>query len=59
MPLKAGASSATIFGAMSAGSLLHAWLEHDLLHIRQLTELQHHWLGEHAAPYDPGYAGDW
>ena len=48
-----------VFGAMSAGSLLHAWLEHDLLHIRQLTELQHHWLGEHAAPYDPGYAGDW
>lgn len=48
-----------VFGAMSAGSLLHAWLAHDLMHIRQLTELQHHWLAERSAPYDPGYAGDW
>jgi len=48
-----------VFGSMSAGSLLHAWLAHDLLHIRQLTELQYAWLCRQAQPFDPGYAGEW
>lgn len=48
-----------VFGAMSAGSLLRSWLAHDLLHIRQLCELQYAWTVAQSAPYDPGYAGEW
>jgi uncharacterized damage-inducible protein DinB len=48
-----------IFPPIKAGDLLHAWLAHDLLHIRQLVELHHGWLCAQATPYEPGYAGDW
>jgi hypothetical protein len=48
-----------VFGAMSAGSLLRSWLAHDLLHIRQLCELQYAWTVAQSEPYDPGYAGEW
>ena len=47
------------FGDIQAGDMLTAWAGHDLLHIRQLTEL--HWahLGEQALPYITRYAGEW
>ena len=48
-----------VFGSMSAGELLAAWLAHDCLHIRQLNELRYAWLATMAAPYPVGYAGDW
>ena len=48
-----------IFGSMSAGELLVAWLAHDCLHIRQLNEIRYAWLATMAAPYAVGYAGDW
>ena len=48
-----------VFPPITAGDLLHAWLAHDLLHIRQLTELHHGWLCEQSAPYEAGYAGEW
>jgi hypothetical protein len=44
--------------SLRAGDLLAAWLAHDFLHIRQLTELQHAWHAQQAAPYACGYAGD-
>ncbi len=42
-----------------AGDLLAAWAAHDLLHLRQLVELQYHGRTEDAAPYDVEYAGPW
>ena len=32
-------------------------LDHDLIHIRQLTRLHYRWLERTAAPYRPEYAG--
>ena len=48
-----------VFGTMTAGTLLHSWLAHDLLHLRQLVELQYAYHARAAAPYSVGYAGDW
>lgn len=45
--------------SLSAGDLLHSWLAHDLLHLRQLLELQRAWLLRQAEDFDTGYAGDW
>jgi len=39
--------------------LAHAWLAHDILHLRQLVELRWHHLTSEAAPYDVQYAGPW
>jgi hypothetical protein len=52
-------SHVTPFGQISAGDLGASWLAHDLLHIRQLTEL--HWLYtvSFVNPYQLIYAGDW
>jgi len=47
------------FGSMSAGELMAAWVDHDLHHLRQLVELHHGWWARVAAPFDPGYAGEW
>ena len=44
---------------MRAGDIAAAWAAHDLLHIRQLTELQHAWHVRQSAPYTCGYAGEW
>ncbi|MSP63219.1 MAG: hypothetical protein EXR72_23340 [Myxococcales bacterium] len=44
-------------GPIKAGDLLHAWLAHDLIHIRQLTRLHYRWLKRSAAPYRLDYAG--
>ena len=48
-----------IIGQISAAGLLAAWLAHDFLHIRQLTEL--HW-AYHAQQFKTQrieYAGEW
>jgi hypothetical protein len=46
-------------GVYHAGDMLAAWAAHDVLHMRQLVELQHAWIVQLAGPYDSGYAGDW
>jgi hypothetical protein len=42
-----------------AGDLLAAWAMHDILHMRQLVELQRAWLLTASEPYDWHYAGEW
>lgn len=44
---------------LRAGDLLTAWAAHDLLHLRQLVELQYECPRQQAAPYSVEYAGDW
>jgi hypothetical protein len=44
---------------MSAAEMLHSWLAHDLLHIRQMCELQYKYLAAYSAPGSVEYAGDW
>jgi hypothetical protein len=44
---------------MQAGEMFASWVAHDLLHIRQLTELHWAWLNRQAGDYPVGYAGDW
>jgi hypothetical protein len=44
-------------GLIRAGDLLASWLDHDLIHIRQITRLHHQWLVEQARPYGTEYAG--
>ncbi|MBI2298330.1 MAG: DinB family protein [Armatimonadetes bacterium] len=46
-------------GVMRAGDLLAAWVEHDLIHLRQLVRLRHQWLLQRCAPYRTEYAGEW
>ena len=45
--------------ALRAGDLLAAWAAHDLLHLRQLVELQYACRVADATPYGVAYAGDW
>lgn len=47
------------FGKLTAGDMLSAWAAHDLLHLRQLVELDYAYMGKQAAPYKLEYAGDW
>jgi hypothetical protein len=42
-----------------AGDMAASWVAHDVLHLRQLTELHYFAVREAARPYDVGYAGDW
>jgi uncharacterized damage-inducible protein DinB len=44
---------------LHAGDLLASWVAHDLLHLRQLVELNYGDVRRQAEPYDIGYAGDW
>jgi hypothetical protein len=44
-------------GTLRAGDLLASWLDHDLIHIRQVTRLHHQWLVQQAEPYRTEYAG--
>jgi hypothetical protein len=44
-------------GTLRAGDLLASWLDHDLIHIRQITRLHHQWLVERSRPYGTEYAG--
>ena len=45
--------------SISAGDMLVSWVAHDVLHLRQLTELKWGYQMQQFTPYDPGYAGDW
>ncbi len=44
---------------LSAGDVLLSWVEHDILHLRQMVELLHGWNVKQAAPYSVNYAGGW
>ena len=46
-------------GEFRAGDMYAAWVAHDVLHLRQLTELHYALVREAAQDYDIGYAGDW
>jgi len=47
------------FGEITAGDIFVSWVTHDLMHMRQLVELQRFYLEEQANPYRLDYAGDW
>jgi hypothetical protein len=47
------------WGKLNAGDLLTSWAAHDLLHIRQLTELNYTLLEQACLPDRVAYAGDW
>lgn len=44
-------------GRLTAGDLLASWLDHDYLHIRQLSMLHHAWLVREVDPHSVKYAG--
>ena len=46
-------------GLLSARDMLSAWLAHDFLHLRQLTELHWAYHAQAVAPARIEYAGDW
>ena len=46
-------------GPIRAGDMLAAWVAHDLLHLRQLTELHYAWTQHQLQPWSVAYAGDW
>jgi len=47
------------FGIITAGDMFASWVSHDLLHMRQLIELQRLYLEKQVAPYRMEYAGEW
>ena len=47
------------WGAISAGDMFAAWVAHDLLHTRQLVELQWAYTTRNLAPFSVLYAGEW
>lgn len=47
------------WGTIRAGDFLAAWVAHDLLHLRQLTELHYAWAAAQSAPFSLQYAGEW
>jgi hypothetical protein len=47
------------FGKITAGDMFCSWVTHDLLHLRQLVELQRRYLEEQTKPYQMDYAGEW
>ena len=48
-----------IVTTFSAGDVLLSWIEHDILHLRQMIELLHAWNEKQASPYSLMYAGGW
>jgi hypothetical protein len=46
-------------GLITAGDMLSSWAAHDLLHMRQLVELNRAYVLQLAAPYNVEYAGTW
>ena len=47
------------FGKIKAGDIFVSWVAHDLMHLRQLVELQRFYLEDKAKPFSLDYAGDW
>ena len=59
-----GVSTVLRFGpdatlTLSAGDMLVSWVEHDILHLRQIVELLHGCNEQQTAPYSVRYAGEW
>lgn len=48
-----------VLGPITAGTLLHSWLAHDLIHIRQMTRLHYEYLEEVVGSGTLEYAGPW
>ena len=44
---------------ISTGDMLVSWVEHDILHLRQIVELMHACNVQWASPYSVMYAGGW
>ena len=44
---------------MTAGDMFSSWVAHDLLHLRQLVELQYTYTVQTVQPYAVIYAGEW
>jgi hypothetical protein len=44
---------------LHAGDFLASWAAHDLLHLRQLVEIQFAYRAMQSAPYSVDYAGPW
>ena len=53
------ASYEASWGAIRAGDLMAAWVAHDLLHMRQMVELQWAYTMRNVEPYSVSYAGEW
>lgn len=47
------------WGRMTAGDMFSSWVAHDLLHMRQLVELQWAYAARLVSPYRTDYAGAW
>ena len=47
------------FAEITAGDMMAAWVAHDLLHMRQLVELQWAYMNMRVEPYRVRYAGVW
>jgi hypothetical protein len=47
------------WGSLTAGDMMASWLAHDLLHLRQLVNLQYHLTAKERLPFSVEYAGEW
>lgn len=48
-----------VLGPITAGTLLHSWLAHHLIHIRQMTRLHYEYLASVVGAETLEYAGPW
>lgn len=44
---------------LRAGDLLHSWLVHDLIHVRQMNRLHYEYLAAMKTGFSSAYAGKW
>jgi hypothetical protein len=44
---------------LTAADIMWSWVTHDILHIRQLTELRYAMVAQQAGSHAIGYAGEW
>ena len=49
----------TPFGSLAVGDIIHSWLAHDFLHLRQLIQLHYQYAANQAEPFQVHYAGEW
>lgn len=49
----------TVFGKITAGDLLSAWVAHDMIHIRQIIRTKLQYFERHNAGFSTKYAGEW
>ena len=47
------------FGPLTTEMILHNWIAHDMLHIRQILKIQYHFLVAESKGIDFRYAGSW